>query len=120
MHKELRVFFMSADEVAEAIVLAFGKIKIEILRELTKTLGVAKIAKVAGTRSGSIATALARNSLGDDLAYKVFKGVAEEYPEVLKSAIEIVLKRYEKIYESMGVNLDKLIKKKIERAVKLV
>ncbi len=110
------VFFMSADEVARLIVFWFGKVKIKLLEYLVREIGLSKVARATGTNPGSISSALTRESLGDDLAERVFKGVAAKYPEILKVGLERVLREHEKDLEKLSGELAKLIKKKIESA----
>jgi len=105
---------MSATEVANLIIVLFGKMKLEMLELLVKKLGYTKIAKAAGVQPGSISSALNRESLGDELAFKIFKGVAQYYPEDLKVALEVVLNRHKELYSKLGINIEELVKKKIE------
>jgi len=116
----MQVFYMTAAEVAEKINDLFGKkIKLEILKECVKVLGSAKVAMAAGTNPSSIRTALHRQSIGDDLSFKVFKGLAAEYPEILKTAIEVAFRKYFPDLEKMlSEELIALINQKIEKLTK--
>jgi len=112
MSKNL-VFPMSAQEVAEYIIFYFGRIKLEILKYVVDEIGLTRIAKAADVSTGSISSALSRESLGDDLAFRIFKGLAERYPELLKTAIDKALRKHADGLDKISNNLAELIKKKI-------
>jgi len=117
------VFGLSAEEVGNFITDFFGKkVRIEILQILDRELGKARIAQAAGILIPTLANVLERRSLGEKLSRKIFTGVAREYPEVLKVALETVLEKYRVRLEStfFGEVIEELIKKKKERVKEII
>ena len=110
----IRVFGMSAEKVAELLVFWFGKIKLKILEYVVNELGISRTARATSVSTGSISSALSRESLGDDLAFRIFKGLAATYPEILKVAIDKALKQHAEDIDVLSKELAELIRKKIE------
>ena len=96
------VKLVEPDEIAELITEILGnKIKVEIIKIIVNEVGLSKLAELARSKPGSIASSLKREKVGDDLAFRIFKGVAKEKPHILRFALEAVLGRYEKIIDSI-------------------
>jgi len=119
MQKEIiKVFGMSAEEVAKLLVFLLGDIKLEIIEDVVKKIGLRKVALVSDTSAGAIKSALNRKSIGRELAYKIFKGLATEYPEILKYSIDKILLKYENEIKKITPILQKIIDNKIREEIK--
>jgi len=99
-------------EIADLITDLLGnKVKLEIIELIVKEIGYTKLAEIAGSKPGSIASAINRGSIGDDLAFRIFKGLAREKPHLLRFALETVFSKYEDLIDSI---LEKVRKREEE------
>ena len=117
MTKFVSVFGMSAEEVAKTLTCIFGStVKLDIIKILIKELGISRVAKLGKTYVPTLANALRRGRIGDKLAFKIFAGAAEEYPETLKVAVEAVMEKYRE--ELQGTVFEKFFSDLIEKKKK--
>ena len=111
----IRMFSMSADDVAKEIIYLFGKgVRLELLEYVIERVGISKVAKAAGKKPQSVSTAIYKKSLGDDLSYALFKAIAENWPEILKAAIITVNSKYKDKFEKLGINLEEIFQEKLK------
>lgn len=93
---------MDPEELAKILVGIIGnRVKLEIIRFIVREIGYSRLARLAGTKPGSIATSLGRGSIGDDLCFRIFKGLIIYKPYMLRCALEHVVGRYEKLLRNV-------------------
>lgn len=105
---------VEATELAELITNLLGnKIRLELIEIVAKEIGYTRLAELANSKAGSIKSSLNRGSIGDDLAFRIFKGLAQEKPHLLRFALEKVLTKY-------GNMLDSILEKAREREKEVI
>ena len=102
-------FGMSSEEVARLLTETLGEtMRIKIIKEVARQVGVNKVAEVASTSPSVISNTIKRGSIGSKLSKKVFKGLAEAFPHVLRFAVIRVLKEYQENLKKIDDNLKEL------------
>ena len=100
---------MSSEEVAELITEALGeKMRIKILKEITKQIGVNRVAEIGDTSPSVVSNTIKRDSIGIKLSRKLFKGLAEAYPHILRFAMIKILREYQEKLKKIDSNLKEL------------
>ncbi|MGQ4892894.1 MAG: hypothetical protein ACP6IP_10500 [Candidatus Njordarchaeia archaeon] len=86
-----------AEKIARILTDLFGNgIKILILKLVLEDLTKTSIAKLAGVHTGVISKILERERIGDELSFRIFRGLAAKKPHILERAVELAVKIYEK------------------------
>ena len=76
--------------------------------ERAKQIGVNKVAEIGDTSPSVISNTIKRGSIGIKLSKKLFKGLAESYPHVLRFAVIKILKEYQEKLRKIDDDLKEL------------